>query len=140
MIQLRPSERGDAAELLRIWREAVEGSHAFLSVEDRAAIEPLVAAYVRDAPLMVALFNGRPVAFMGVTGQNIDSLFVDPCAQGRGIGRLMTETVAKPVTVDVNEQNETAVAFYGHLGFEVTGRSELDDQSRPYPLLHLRRD
>jgi putative acetyltransferase len=41
--------------------------------------------------------------------------------------------------VDVNEQNDGAIGFYGHLGFEVTGRSEFDDQGRPYPLLHLRR-
>lgn len=137
-ISLRPSEPSD--DLLRIWRNAVDSSHRFLAPEDRAAIDPLVADYVSTARLLVATRNGTPVAFMGVTGQNIDSLFVDPSAWGLGIGRLMTDTVSRPATVDVNEQNIVAIAFYRHLGFEVTGRSEVDDQGRPYPLLHLRRD
>jgi putative acetyltransferase len=39
--------------------------------------------------------------------------------------------------VDVNEQNEQALGFYRHLGFEVVGRSPLDGQGKPYPLLHM---
>jgi putative acetyltransferase len=42
------------------------------------------------------------------------------------------------LTTDVNEQNAQAVDFYEHLGFERTGRSEMDNQGRPYPLIHLR--
>ena len=52
---------------------------------------------------------------------------------------MLAERVGLPATVDVNEQNHGAVGFYRHIGFEVTGRSDLDDQGRPYPLLHLRR-
>ena len=40
--------------------------------------------------------------------------------------------------VDVNEQNPQALGFYRHLGFEQVGRSPLDGQGRPFPLLHLR--
>jgi putative acetyltransferase len=39
--------------------------------------------------------------------------------------------------VDVNEQNPDAVGFYQHLGFNVIGRSPLDGQGNPFPLLHL---
>ncbi len=34
--------------------------------------------------------------------------------------------------------NAISGGFYEHHGFEVIGRSELDDAGRPYPLLHLR--
>ena len=34
-------------------------------------------------------------------------------------------------------QEERNLTFYRRLGFAVTGRSERDDQGRPYPLLHL---
>jgi putative acetyltransferase len=140
MIEIRPSLPSDVADLLRIWREAVDASHGFLAPEDRAAIERLVADYVRTNSLLVATLGAQPVAFMGITGRNIDSLFVAPRAQGLGIGRRMTERVGSRATVDVNEQNDAALGFYRHLGFEVVGRSELDDQGRPYPLLHLKKD
>ena len=140
MIEVRPSEPSDADRLLQIWRSAVDSSHDFLTRSDRDEIHPQVADYVATAPLLVAVRDGEPVAFMGVTGQHIDSLFVDPAAHGSGVGRLLTETVGTPATVDVNEQNQRAVSFYRYLGFEVTGRSQMDDQGRPYPLLHMRRD
>ena len=40
--------------------------------------------------------------------------------------------------MDVNGQNAAARGFYEACGFVVEGRSELDDQGRPYPLLHMR--
>ena len=139
MIEIRDSRPSDAADLLRIWRDAVDSSHDFLAPADRAAIEPLVADYVASAPLQVACVSGVPVGFMGVSGQKIDSLFIDPRAQGQGVGRMLTARVPLPAELDVNEQNERAASFYRHLGFEVTGRSPMDDQGRPYPLLHMRK-
>ena len=41
------------------------------------------------------------------------------------------------LTTTVNEQNEQAVGFYKKVGFKVTGRSEVDDLGKPYPLLNL---
>ncbi|SLJ82783.1 putative acetyltransferase [Mycobacteroides abscessus subsp. abscessus] len=40
----------------------------------------------------------------------------------------------------MNEDNPTARKFYAAKGFEEIGRSEIDGQGRPFPLLHLRRD
>lgn len=139
MPEIRGSRPSDAPDLLRIWRDAVDSSHDFLAPADRAAIEPMVAEYVASAPLQVAISDGAAVGFMGVSGHKIDSLFIDPRAQGKGVGRMLTGQVPLPAEVDVNEQNARAVAFYRHLGFEVTGRSPLDDQGRPYPLLHMRK-
>lgn len=41
--------------------------------------------------------------------------------------------------IDVNEQNQSAKAFYQVMGFEEYARSEVDDAGRPYPILHLQR-
>jgi putative acetyltransferase len=38
----------------------------------------------------------------------------------------------------VNEQNPQAVGFYEHIGFLITGRSTLDGQGKPFPLLHMK--
>jgi putative acetyltransferase len=43
------------------------------------------------------------------------------------------------LTVDVNEQNPAACGFYEALGFVVVGRSPVDDDGRPFRLLHMRR-
>lgn len=41
------------------------------------------------------------------------------------------------MTTDVNEQNSQAVGFYERMGFRRAGRSEVDGEGRPYPLIHL---
>jgi putative acetyltransferase len=79
--------------------------------------------------------------FMGMSGSKMDSLFIAPEFQRRGAGlRLVLHAHALhgELTVAVNEQNVAARGFYEACGFVVEGRSELDDQGRPYPLLHLR--
>lgn len=56
------------------------------------------------------------------------------------MGRLLVEHAIGQggvTQVDVNEQNEQAVGFYLKMGFTVTGRSALDGQGKPYPLLHM---
>lgn len=60
--------------------------------------------------------------------------------RGGGIGSTLLAHVVSErgvSAVDINEQNDAAVSFYVHRGFEVTGRSAEDEQGRPYPLLHL---
>jgi putative acetyltransferase len=48
------------------------------------------------------------------------------------------QSLHSELTVDVNEQNAAARRFYEACGFVVEGRSELDEQGRPYPLLRMR--
>lgn len=60
--------------------------------------------------------------------------------RGCGVGRMLVEhalSMAPELTTNVNEQNEQAVGFYKKVGFKVTGRSEVDDLGKPYPLLNL---
>ena len=97
-----------------------------------------------QVPVLVACAaNGLVVGFMGLTGSNIDSLFIDPDVRGQGLGKQMIAhaqaACSDVLTVDVNEQNEQAVGFYRKMGFLQTGRSPVDGDGRPYPLLHLRR-
>lgn len=69
-------------------------------------------------------------------------LFVDAGLHGRGIGSALLAHVVRTAgvrAVDVNEQNPSAAAFYLRHGFTVAGRSEVDGEGRPYPLLHLTR-
>lgn len=130
-------------ELLHVWEASVRASHAFL---DEAAIDEL-RPFVLEAFASVRLYGLRDAkgcwqGFLGRDGENLEMLFLHPDACGRGLGRALVdhaEAEAPLRRVDVNEQNPAARGFYERLGFGVTGRSPLDGQGRPFPLLHMER-
>lgn len=141
---IRAATPDDAVQVVDIWRAAVLATQDFLDPDDRIAIEAEVRQHL---PAMVtwvsADMRGRLQGFMAITGAHVDALFVDPFLHGQGIGRALLAHVSGgrgPLTVDVNAQNVRAVGFYERLGFRTVGRSDRDDQGRPYPLLHMRRD
>lgn len=129
--------------LVAIWRSAVEATHGFLTQADRQGIEEqLPSAYLPSVELTVAVVDGRPVGFAGTAQENLEMLFVDDAFRGRGIGSVLLDHVVREqgvLAVEVNEQNPDATRFYVHKGFEIVGRSEVDEAGRPYPLLQLRR-
>lgn len=141
---MRPATSDDHAALLRVWRRAVEATHHFLTAEDVDFYERAVAAYL---PRMTDLrvvddADGRPAGFVAQDGGEIHMLFVDPRLHGHGLGTRLLDSVAaeQPVLrLDVNEQNESGRRFYAARGFVEVGRSPLDGEGRPFPLLHLRR-
>lgn len=82
----------------------------------------------------------QPCGFIGLTASHVEMLFIDAPARGKGIGRrLLDHAVALRggLTLDVNEHNPQAVGFYQRYGFIQTGRSEVDAQGNPFPLLHM---
>ncbi|MFT4302258.1 MAG: GNAT family N-acetyltransferase [Desulfovibrio sp.] len=86
----------------------------------------------------------HPVGFMGFNWPQIEMLFVEPEFFGHGIGKALLALTQRraiaegaTLTLDVNEQNPSGLAFYERMGFAVTGRSPVDGQGRPYPLLHM---
>ena len=126
-----------------MWRGAVLATHDFVSAKDLEYFDNVVQnTYLPKVRVVVAVDDDdMPVGFMGMTGSNIDTLFVDPDHHGRGVGRsLITDARRRfpaGLTVDVNEQNTRALGFYEHLGFRRIRRSPVDGSGKPYPLLTL---
>ena len=92
--------------------------------------------------LIVAAEDGVPVAFAGVDGRKLEMLFVAAQSRGRGIGaKLLRYAIEKHAVSElvVNEQNPSAIGFYEHMGFAVCGRSDVDEQGEPYPILYMKR-
>lgn len=141
-VRIRARRDGDPPALLAIWRAAVEATHGFLTPADIDELSDLVAGYL---PIMNDLRvavdpSDTPLGFIAQDDGEIHLLFVDPAVHGRGIGSLLLEDVGRrfrTLRLDVNEQNPTARRFYQAKGFTQTGRSDHDQQGRPFPLLHL---
>lgn len=139
---IRPSTGVDEyPRLVAIWRSAVDATHDFLADEHRDDIEARLASdYFPQVELWVADRDGVTVGFAGVAGSNLEMLFVHADERGHGVGAALLEHVVARCgarSVDVNEQNARAAGFYRRHGFVQVGRSPLDDDGRPYPVLHL---
>ena len=143
MLDFRPSTPSDLPRVMDIWRAAVDATHDFLDPSDRDAIEAELLEFFPQVSLLLAVDSSdAPLGFMFLHDGHLEALFIDPDHHGKGIGKALIRNVlaAHPnLTVDVNEQNPKALGFYEHLGFERIGRSALDGQGRPYPLINLRR-
>lgn len=140
-MNIRMSRPSEASDIIQIWKTSVDATHDFLTAHDRQAIEKEVVGFFSETPVWVATNQeNQPLGFMFLHDGHLEALFVDASARGLGVGKaLISHALAlhPDLSVDVNEQNQQAVGFYQHMGFEVSGRSERDNQGRAYPLLHL---
>jgi putative acetyltransferase len=143
---VRPARASDRAALLDLWERSARATHRFLTENDIAALRPFVAQELASDALdwwILESAGHAPVAFLGLAARSIEGLFVDPDHLGKGAGTLLVahaqSLIGGALTVDVNEQNEDARRFYEARGFKVIGRSDLDSEGRPFPILHLKR-
>lgn len=141
--KVRPAEDDELlSQLVALWRASVEATHDFLTPKDIEHIAKYVPQAITSVPVF-AIYRDEesiPLGFIGIEGETIEMLFIDPGARGKGIGsKLLHYGVEEhgATKLDVNEQNDQAVGFYFHLGFEVIGRSETDSMGEPFPILHL---
>lgn len=137
---LRPEDHPRA---LDVWEAAVRATHDFLDEATIQSLKPLVQdACLNCMPVYCIRDKSQTViGFIGVDAPKIEALFIDPVWRGKGIGRQLVKyaiNVLEVELVDVNEQNEQALGFYQHLGFEVAHRSDVDGFGKPFPLLHLK--
>ncbi len=143
-MNIRLANASDRDSLFDVWIRSVEATHSFVSRDDVAAIIPHVREYLAGGPTefwVVCSDSGSIMGFMGMLDNVMESLFLAPEFHRRGAGsRLVQHAQAQhgELYVDVNEQNSSAVSFYQSCGFALEGRSELDGEGRPYPLLHMR--
>lgn len=142
--RVRPARAEDCPALVALWRRSCEAAYDFLTPGDLDAIEEQVRRLLPAVEeLWLAEACGRPVGFLGGAGNHVDMLFVAPEWFRRGVGTLLLAHARRlhgPLTLEVNEDNPAGLAFYRAQGFVVTGRSPVDSEGRPWPLLHLRQE
>jgi putative acetyltransferase len=141
-LTIREAVTLDRDVLVDIWLRSVRATHDFLTEEHIQSMLPEVRDVALPALELWVLCGetGKVVGFLGLSGASIDALFLCPRYLRRGGGRMLVEHARRlrgALAVDVNEQNPSALKFYEACGFEVIGRSAVDEAGRPFPLLHL---
>lgn len=128
-------------ELIELWEASVKSTHHFLTNDDIAFFRPLIKdKYLPQLEVYIIKDEYEDiVAFMGLSEDMIEMLFVHPNSQGKGYGSMLVDFAIRQniCKVDVNEQNQVAYKFYMNKGFTVISRDELDSTGKPFPILHL---
>ena len=129
-------------QIVNVWEASVRATHHFLQEEDIEYFKPLILnEYLNAVELRCIRDKSKEIiGFLGVAEQNLEMLFIHPKYIGKRIGSTLLKYSIDKLNVnkvDVNEQNEQAVEFYKHCGFETISRSELDASGKPYPILHM---
>ncbi|WP_273804399.1 acetyltransferase [Providencia rettgeri] len=140
---VQAASRAHDDEIIRVWEASVRATHDFLPEEKinelKVAIKQL---YLPNLAVFVAFDDkGKMVGFLGCAENRLEMLFISPENRGQGTGKKLLQYAIEELGVtelDVNEQNPQAVGFYQHMGFVQYGRSELDGEGNPFPLLHMR--
>ncbi|MDX8253320.1 acetyltransferase [Acinetobacter pittii] len=141
MLKIRMSRPDEGDQVVAIWKSSVDATHDFLTADDRIEIEKEVVGFFSETPVWVAVnADDQALGFMFLHDGHMEALFIDAAARGLGVGKallLHALNIYPNLTIDVNEQNQQAIGFYKHMGFQVSGHSPVDSQGRAYPLLHL---
>ena len=137
---IREASSEDYADVIRVWEASVRATHHFLDPEDITFYKSIIPEALPQVKLFIYEIEGQVAGFMGVSGNTLDMLFIDPAYRRKGIGSKLFQYAQSEFQiskVDVNEQNQQAVDFYLKTGFVQTGRRATDDFGKAYPILEM---
>jgi len=140
-MHIREANLADYPKIMEIWEGAVKATHDFLAAADFELFKKLIPTeFLPQLRVFILEDQEQAQAFFSVSEDNLEMLFVDPSARGKGYGKFAIAYVVEQLAVrkvDVNEQNEQAVGFYRKVGYKQIGRSEKDGMGKNYPLIHM---
>ncbi len=127
-------------ELTRVWEEAVRSSHHFLTEDDIRFYRQRMRGMYLPAVDLYVIRDTHIAAFMGLSDDMVEMLFVLPSEKGKGYGSALLRYALHERhihKIDVNENNAEAYRFYLNRGYRVTGRDDTDADGRPSPIIHM---
>ena len=129
-------------ELIEVWGKSVRSSHHFLSEEDLMHYHSRIMDTYFHAVELYVIRQPNIVAFMGLSDDMVEMLFVLPSEKGKGYGSTLLKYALAEKRIrkiDANEQNSEAYQFYLRKGFKVVGKDYTDADGKPYPIIHLQK-
>lgn len=120
VIELLPADYEAIAEL---WEASVRATHHFLKPEEIGFYKPYLLKYALPACRLYGIKTneGKLCAFIGLSDDKIEMLFVNPKFFKNGCGRRLVDFAEREKNikkVDVNEENPQALALLSSYGFQ----------------------
>jgi putative acetyltransferase len=139
---VHPVGADDLPRIVDVWEASVRAEHDVVSEAYIEFFKPIVRdELVRLVELSaVRARDGAIVGFVGVADERIEALFVHPAWRRMGVGRRLVDHAVSArgaTSVDLDEQNITAIAFFRRVGFVVVGRSNIDGVGKRFPRVRL---
>ena len=131
----------DYPVLVDIWEQSIRTTHHFLPEDYLQRIKSLLPTILPHVKIYVWRDENTIKGFAGVSVHKMEMLFIHPAYFHQKLGSQLTKFCIYSLNVDevdVNEQNVTAIHFYKRMGYQLIGRDEVDNQGRPFPILHLK--
>ena len=131
--------------LINLWEDSTKSTYTFLKDKERKAMKKEVESHLKQAQCIIVAINKEDfLGFIGIEKNHIEMLFVHPKFFNRGVGRaLLCEAYERflkqyeQIQATCNEQSTLSSAFYHHLGFKTTQRTQKNNSGRDFPTLHL---
>jgi putative acetyltransferase len=140
---IQQAKTSDYPMLIRLWERSVLTSHHFLSKQEIALYRRLLqkSRFYTSKLFYITAVN-QLAGFIGIKDSHIQQLFVEPNFVRKGIGSRLIKFAIKnhhTTTVQVNEQNHSAIAFYEKHGFSTQDRQQTDGAGLNHPILTMKR-
>ena len=119
---IRPLETADLVAVAALWLAANLQAHAFIPAQYWREHYHPVRGLLAQAEVYVYEVSGVLQGFIGLDGDYIPGLFVQPGAQSRGIGKALLDfaKAGRPsLSLQVYQNNTGALRFYQREGFVI---------------------
>lgn len=133
-IRIRPAAPGDDRRCRAIHADATMSSYgAVYRWLERIVYDPDTALEPSEW-MLVAELDGLVVGYVAVSGHHVENLYVDPAAQGVGVGRRLLaaveDRVVGPLSLRCLVVNTRARSLYERCGFAIHHQERIDYHGR----------
>lgn len=119
---IRTLRQSDIDTVMNIWLSSNIQAHAFIPKEYWLKHFKQVKEILPQSTVYVYEDNGSTQGFIGLTEHHIEGIFVAESMRGKGIGTQLlnqAKQLFSSLTLQVYEQNQSALQFYLKEGFQI---------------------
>ena len=122
---IRTLRQSDIDTVMNIWLSSNIQAHAFIPKKYWLKHFKQVKEILPQSTVYVYEGNGSAQGFIGLTEHHIEGIFVAESMRGKGIGTQLlnqAKQLFSSLTLQVYEQNQSALQFYLKEGFKIKNK------------------